>query len=162
MAVVTIEDCVANRSPGRLLRRIDKLMWRLVEDRFSDADISFLQWITLKLVRDGTVSTAGELARDIDITTGATTRVIDGLEERGLLERDRTAEDRRVVRLRITPPGHTKILEVAPFMVEAWNEMLADFEQEEVVHLVNLLSKLLVTIEHRIGKADRAIAEAAE
>lgn len=162
MAIVTIEDCVANRSPGRLLRRIDKLMWRLVEDRFSDAEISFLQWITLKLVRDGTVTTAGELARDIDITTGATTRVIDGLEEKGLLERDRTAEDRRVVRLRVTEAGRGKILETAPFMVEAWNEMLADFEQREVVQLVDLLSKLLETIERRIGKAERVLTETVE
>lgn len=161
MAVVTIEDCVANRSPGRLLRRIDKLMWHLVEDRFADADVSFLQWITLKLVRDGTVATAGGLARDIDITTGATTRVIDALEERKLLERDRSAEDRRVVRLRITEAGSAKIMEVAPYMVEAWNEMLADFEQEEVSQLVALLAKLLDTIERRLGKESR-IMEVAE
>jgi DNA-binding MarR family transcriptional regulator len=163
MAVVTIEDCVANRSPGRLLRRIDKLMWHLIEDNFADADLSFIQWIALKLVRDGTVTNAGELARDIDITTGATTRVIDALEERGFVERDRSAEDRRVVRLKITDAGQAKLMETAPYMVDSWNVMLADFEQSEVDQMVRLLAKLLDTIERRLGKESRRpYEEAAE
>ena len=88
MAVLSFEDCANNRAPGRMLRRIDRLMSSFVESRFESLDISFMQWIALKLIRDGTVTNAGELARDLTITTGATTRLIDVLEKRGLVERD--------------------------------------------------------------------------
>jgi DNA-binding MarR family transcriptional regulator len=147
MAYLTLEDCVADRSPGRLLRRISRSMWPVVEDRFADADISFVQWIALKTVHEDIVSTAGALARDLEITTGATTRLIDSLEERGLMVRDRGTEDRRVVRLEVTPAGYAKVMEVAPLVVATWNEILAGFTDEEVDQTVELLTKLLHAVQ---------------
>jgi DNA-binding MarR family transcriptional regulator len=46
--------------------------------------------------------TMGELAREIGISYAGATQVIDQLAELGLVERERSAEDRRVVRLRLT------------------------------------------------------------
>lgn len=152
MGMLTIQDCTAQRSPGRLLRRIQKLVWPLVEARFAGADISFVQWVALKTVHEDVVSTAGELARDLDITTGATTRLIDSLEERGLLARDRCGVDRRVVRLDVTEAGYDKVMEVAPRVVETWNELLAGFEDGEVDQLVALLTKLLGAVQASAAK----------
>jgi DNA-binding MarR family transcriptional regulator len=46
--------------------------------------------------------TMGELARAIGISYAGATQVVDQLVELGLVERERSAEDRRVVRLRLT------------------------------------------------------------
>jgi DNA-binding MarR family transcriptional regulator len=160
MAVLTLEDCSANRSPGRLLRRIDRLVTAHVEQRFATRDMSFMQWVALKVVRDGVAGNAGELARELSITTGATTRMIDALERRGFLERDRGAADRRVVRLAVTEAGRAAIAEIQRHVVEAWNEVLVDFEQAEVDRMIADLLRLLAAGERVVG-AD-ALMEAAE
>lgn len=147
MVVMTVEDCVGGRSPGRILRRINKLMLARVEARFADGGFGFTQWLALKHLHDGVVTTAGELAREIEMTTGATTRLIDGLEELGLLARDRSSADRRVVRLMLTEAGTAKYLDQICLLVTAWNDILVDFERDEVDQLVQLLTKLMHSFE---------------
>ncbi|HEY0269494.1 MAG TPA: MarR family transcriptional regulator [Sphingomonas sp.] len=159
MAVLSFEDCANNRAPGRMLRRIDRLMSSFVESRFESLDISFMQWIALKLIRDGTVTNAGELARDLTITTGATTRLIDVLEKRGLVERDRSKADRRVVHLAITPRGAEEVGTLHHHVVDAWNEVLAEFDQAEVDRTVESLVRLLAAAERVV--AANGVKEAA-
>jgi DNA-binding MarR family transcriptional regulator len=160
MAVFTLEDCAASRSPGRLLRRLDKIMSTYVESKFDGFDLSFQQWIALKVVRDGVVGNAGELATELGITTGATTRMIDLLESRNLLTRDRSAEDRRVVQLAILPAGREAILNLQDHVVSTWNEVLADFTQAEAETLVALLIRLLAAAERVAGNATQEEIEA--
>ena len=47
----------------------------------------------------------GELADAAGVTPPSATRMLDGLQERGLVARVRTSDDRRVVRVQITPEG---------------------------------------------------------
>lgn len=147
MAVLTIDDCMASRSPGRLIRRIDKMMSTLISARFDKHDLSLQQWIALKVVRDGTVSNVSELARELELTSGATTRLVDSLEGRGLLERDRGHSDRRVVRLAITPQGLETITALAPHVIESWNEVIADFDQAEVAAFTHQLDRVMQAVE---------------
>jgi len=160
MAVLRFDDCATNRAPGRLLRRIDRLMSALVESRFESLDISFMQWIALKVIRDGIATNAGELARELAITTGATTRLIDVLEKRDLVERDRGKADRRVVHLAVTAKGAEEVVTLHHHVVDAWNDVLADFEQEEVDRTVDCLVRLLAAAERVAGTAN--IRETAE
>jgi DNA-binding MarR family transcriptional regulator len=117
-------------------------MAALISARFIAHDLSFEQWIALKSVWDGTVRSAGELAREMEITTGATTRMIDGLETRGLLRRERIGGDRRVVQLVITPAGIETIIALHPHVLGVWNEVMADFGEDEAAALAAGLSKL--------------------
>ena len=152
-AILTMDEVAGDRSPGRLLVRINKLLLKRIEQRFAGADLSFSQWISLKLLIDGVVTTAGELAREVGITTGANTRFIDGLEAQGLVERDRSTQDRRVVYLKITDLGRTKYLERASVMLSSWNGLLEQFDKSEVVQLVQLLTKLLHAFERHSGES---------
>lgn len=161
MAVLTLEGCSTNRSPGRLFRRIDKLMSAFVESRFETQDISFMHWVALKLIRDGKGRTAGELARELAITTGAMTRMVDTLEARGLLTRDRGSADRRVVNLSITPVGQKVVTDLQHHVVAAWNEVLVDFDQAEMDRVIGFLIRLLAAAERVVG-GDDGIKEASE
>jgi DNA-binding MarR family transcriptional regulator len=155
MAVLRAEDCGASRAPGRLLRRLDKIVSALVEARFrakfpsnfGGTDLTLMQWVALKVVLDGVVGSAGELAQELGVTTGATTRLIDGLEERGLMLRDRTCTDRRVVQVTVTPAGREAVRALQTQVVATWNELLAGFSEKEADSLVALLLKLLAAAE---------------
>jgi DNA-binding MarR family transcriptional regulator len=158
LARLTIEDCATQRSPGRMLRRLEQDVKTLLERRFAAEDVTVTQWIALKVVRDAAVSNPGELARELNITSGATTRLIDTLEERGLMLRDRSAEDRRLVGLRVTEAGEAMIQAIAPIVVAGWNELIADFSDPEVEQFSAMLVRLLVVAERMLGKGDAKFA----
>jgi len=151
MAVFNVEDCAASRAPGRMLRRVDKIMSAYVESRINGGELSYQQWVALKVVRDGLVATAGDLARELGITTGATTRLIDVLETRKLLVRDRSGEDRRVVGLRTTDLGSATVEKLQSDVVSAWNEVMAPFSQTEANAFVEMLARILAEAERVAG-----------
>jgi DNA-binding MarR family transcriptional regulator len=134
-------------SPGYLIRRASQLMVPLAERYFEGQDLSLSQWISLKMIRDGIAPTIGELARYLGHSSGATTRLVDQLEERGLITRNRSNEDRRVVALEITPAGLEATRNMGVRMMEMWDQLFADFEQDEAEMLIVLLSKLVARLE---------------
>jgi len=161
MARFSIDICVSARSPGRMVRRLAKLATAHVETRlaarFAALDLSFTQWIALKVIQDGVVSNAGELAREVGITTGATTRLVDTLEEHGLLGRDRGSEDRRVVKLTLTDAGREVTAALTPDVVDAWSDIFADVDQAEAEAFIATLAKLFAKAE-QLADAESLLA----
>ena len=108
-------------SPIRASRRFDSLeqevflnLWRTYDrlrafedELFGQHDLTPQQYNALRILRDAhpdkihTLDLAGQLvSRAPDIT-----RLLDKLEQRGLIERERPADNRRVVRIGITTAG---------------------------------------------------------
>ena len=57
-------------------------------------------------------ATVAELARELQSDPGAMTRLLDRLEAKGLCRRERSTDDRRVVRVELTPEGEVAAQEV--------------------------------------------------
>ncbi|WP_162600801.1 MarR family transcriptional regulator [Paraburkholderia sp. C35] len=138
---------LGERWPSLLLRRTSRLVEKRMQLRFS-MDQSFEEWMALKLIADEVVEYAGDLAREFNIGTGATTGLIDGLEKKELVERDRSGKDRRLVRLKLTRKGREHYRKMAPEMANCWKGWLKDFSNEEVGQLITLLTKLQTALEH--------------
>lgn len=64
--------------------------------------------------------TAGELATDAGLTTGAVTAVIDRLERAGYARRVRDDEDRRRVKVEVTPKLQREAASIYGPMTEEW------------------------------------------
>jgi DNA-binding MarR family transcriptional regulator len=122
-------------------------MMSLAEKHCADADFSITQWIALRLLQDGAVKTAGELGRELQMTSGAVTRLVDTLEAKQFVRRDRSVRDRRVVHLAITPAGSAKILDMAPALAGAFNTVFDGFGDAEFAGLIAGLVKLLAALE---------------
>ena len=105
-------------------------------------ELSFVQWITLMKLREGAALTASDLCREMRHDNGAFTRLLDQLEERGFVARERSKSDRRVVELQLTPAGSAKLDEVVPVLVERLNDGLGVLTKTEFNELVRLLIKL--------------------
>lgn len=146
-AFYNVENFEARRSIGYLARRLHNLIVPRAEALFADADFTFSQWVVLMAVRDGIATTCGGIARHMDHDTGAITRLVDQLEERGLLARRRSTTDRRVVHLEITPAGKALTKSLMPRLIGFWNEVLEGFSPEESAQLIALLTRLLARIE---------------
>ena len=77
-------------------------------NRFQNAGLSATQFMTLNLIPDGAKSmTLSELAARMNLGTATVAKTIDSLEDRGLLTRTRSDQDRRVVHLSLTDDGRS-------------------------------------------------------
>ncbi|MEU3712535.1 MarR family winged helix-turn-helix transcriptional regulator [Streptomyces catenulae] len=94
--------------------------------------------------------TAGQLADSGLISSAGVTLRIDRLEKDGLIVRERDAEDRRVVRSRLTEEGLARIDTLFAEHLENERRMLAGLSPAECRQLARLLSKL----ERSITEAD--------
>ncbi|GAA4760848.1 virulence master transcriptional regulator RovA [Stakelama sediminis] len=150
----TPETFFPRASLGYLLRRLNKLGSNRVEDAFDGNDITFTQWAVLALVANKIACTCSSLSKDLGHNSGAMTRVLDQLEERGLLKRVRDDCDRRVTRLTVTPAGTVQLEQLAAIVMDVWNDILDGADHEEVRQLIALLNKLLARFEALEDKAE--------
>ncbi len=132
-----------------------------VEALFEREDVSFSQWRVLMCLRDGLASTCADISRELSHDKGSMTRLIDQLEERGLLTRRRDAEDRRVVFLDMTPAGRAAVNTLIPKVVTYFNALLANFSPQEVKVLTELLTRLKLALEHREEAVQPVLREGA-
>jgi DNA-binding MarR family transcriptional regulator len=71
------------------------------------------------------------------------TRMLDRLEEKDLLRRERSELDRRVVNLHLTPKGRKIASKIWPIVVEGMHVYLDGFRKEELGQLNDLLGRML-------------------
>jgi DNA-binding MarR family transcriptional regulator len=137
----------AQNSVGYLTKRAHSLMLDLMEPIIAERGFSFLQYVILAWLRDGIAVNPKDICAQYRHDSGALTRVIDQLAERGLLERVRRDRDRRKVELQLTPAGRETIESLIPLMVDKLNLALTDFSHDEAHELVRLLMKLNTTLQ---------------
>jgi DNA-binding MarR family transcriptional regulator len=142
------EDYQARSSVGYLLKRAHLLLVDQLELALAGDDITATQWIVLMHLRDGLAINASDLCAQLRHDSGALTRLIDQLEARALVQRERSREDRREVQLRLTEAGRQTIAALIPKVVERLNFSLRDFSGAETAALTRLLTKLIASLEH--------------
>lgn len=131
-------------SLGYLIKQVDKLSTSQIGHQFAGSDLTLAHWIALAMLRREVVDNCAGLSRQLGQGSGATTRLVDQLETRGLVRRLRGGADRRVVALSLTASGRERFRTLTPMVVGVWNETLEGFKQTEIETVIGLLSRLLV------------------
>ncbi|MCC6707186.1 MAG: MarR family transcriptional regulator [Gammaproteobacteria bacterium] len=132
-----------DNSYGYLLRRLYASMQRHFEKRMQPLDLTAGQWGPLLLMAEGRGNTAAELARGMDIDTGAMTRMLDRLQAKGLVARARSASDRRVVQLELTTEGLKVASQIPHQLADVLNLHLKDFKTDELHMLMGFLQRMI-------------------
>ncbi|HZE92495.1 MAG TPA: MarR family transcriptional regulator [Rhizobacter sp.] len=145
----------AEESVGYLMRRITTSIIAQVDRRLGECDLTNAQWAPLFNIKKVQTATIAELARASLMDAGAMTRLLDRLENKGLCKRVRCTEDRRVVRVELTPEGEAAIAEVPAMLAEVMNAHLSGFSKSEWQALQTYLKRMLEN-----GEAMRLGAEA--
>jgi DNA-binding MarR family transcriptional regulator len=125
-----------------LWRTYDRL--RVVEDElFGRHDLTAQQYNALRLLRAGHPGKTPTLALAARLVSRAPdiTRLIDRLEERGLVDRIRPPGNRRVVEVGLTPTGITLLAELDAEVRACNSRMLGHLAPAELRSLVSLLRK---------------------
>ena len=101
------------------------------------------QFEVLKNLFRNTSETGASLCRTLHYDTGSMTRMLDRLEEKGLVRRERGARDRRVVLLRLTEAGERLLPRIRPAARRALRRHLTGFAPEEVESLKDYLGRII-------------------
>jgi DNA-binding MarR family transcriptional regulator len=139
----TRESFTTGQSIGFSINKARNLMVAELDNALKDLEITSQQMGILLSMQRGIASTPFELSKLLGIDTGLMTRMLDKLETKGLLERSRNLEDRRVVNLTLTKKGlevANQIPDIAPTVL---NARLKRFTKEEFKEFGRLLNKFL-------------------
>jgi DNA-binding MarR family transcriptional regulator len=102
--------------------------------------------VRLRVMPDHQVS-AGDLAELLDLSTGAMTNRLDGLEERGFVVRERASEDRRSVLVRMTDEGARVITEAVQEAGKEETALLSALSDADRRQLNDFLRTLVLSFE---------------
>jgi DNA-binding MarR family transcriptional regulator len=143
----TLANLAPGNSVGFLIKRCGVLMHQHAEACFAKLPVNFTQWMTLiTLTRAESVS-ASQLSAELGHDMGALTRVVDELERRGYVRRERSVRDRRSVEIAITAAGRKQAQLGKRLLLELLNELTAPFATKEVDALIGLLQRLLLHLQ---------------
>jgi MarR family transcriptional regulator, multiple antibiotic resistance protein MarR len=135
---------------GYLVNRVREEMGAALERRFAahpelaGLELSWPQFrIIATIAVDSEAKSASSLCKSVSYDAGAMTRMVDRLESKGLIRRERCPNDRRLVYLELTEAGRT----VWPVMMEitrqALNSLLQGFTKAEARQLEGFLHRML-------------------
>jgi len=137
------EDYRLDDSIGYLMRQIVSTVSTVTEERMAEHGLTDAQWKPLLMIQQGQCKTAAELARLACSDAGAVTRMLDRVEAKGLVQRTRSREDRRVVNLELTEDGCRAAAVVPHVLADVLNSVLLGFSAAEVLQLKEMLQRVL-------------------
>jgi len=150
------------KSVGYLLSRV-RIEMLTALDRELEADrrlapleLSAAQFIIIAnlAAAEGPMS-ASDLCKGISYDAGAMTRMLDRLESKGLIRRNRSAHDRRLMHLELTEEGRAAYPRMREISLTVANRFLRGFSKSEARQLEGLLTRML---ENAQGVPARATA----
>ena len=127
---------------GYVLARARKTYILALEQELAPYDINSSQWAVILNLADGHAGTAGELCKVMRYNPGAMTRLLDRLEEKGVVRRIRTEADRRTIQLELTTAGKALRPRIVMALVNVLNRLLDGFSPDEIRQLQSLLERL--------------------
>lgn len=137
------DDAVEIRARGwRTLAALHAVIEAELERALSAVELSVVEYTVLDALdrQDGWHMRMQQLARAAALSPSATTRLVNRLEDRGLLSRVLCADDRRGIYTELTPAGRALYERAHPVHDDALERVLADAEkQPELAPVVSAL-----------------------
>lgn len=125
-----------------LWKTYDKLK-ELEDNLFAEFDLSAQQYNALRVLRSVAPESISTSALGGMLVTRAPdmTRLLDKLERRGLIQRERREENRRIVLVAITPTGLDLLKQLAEPVKQCHEMQLGHLNEKELKQLTQLLAK---------------------
>ena len=99
-----------------------------------------------EIARSGEV-TAGEIARAVSLSQATVTGILERLEKRGLLVRQRNERDRRRIMVSITEAGQKILATGPPLMQEAFVDKFSSLQEWEQTMILSALQRLVTIMD---------------
>lgn len=131
-------------SIGYLLTTVRTRMLQEMDTALEPHGLTGAQFTILRRIAENAAHTAADLSRLLQYDTGSMTRMLDRLEEKGVIGRERSPDDRRVVNILLTTMGkndYPKWREEVRRGLSNMFDLLSGDEQEQLRVLLSRLVK---------------------
>ena len=148
-AFYTAETFTATRNVFRLISRVKTEALAVLEEELAkDPEVSALevtaaQYVIIATLAEQEAFSSAQLCKFFSYDAGAMTRMVDRLEAKGLVRRERDSEDRRLVNLELTESGKALFPKMKLLSMQVQNRFLVGLSQQEVQQLEKTLQKIL-------------------
>jgi DNA-binding MarR family transcriptional regulator len=109
-------------------------------------EISAAQYTIISVMAKRGVDSGAQLCKDLSYDAGAMTRMIDRLEAKGLVNRRRCPEDRRLMKLELTEAGLAALPKLRACSVRVLNRFLQGFSLAEARQLEGFMVRMLQNV----------------
>lgn len=111
--------------------------------KLKEYDITHEQWFVLKTIENNDFSTQKLIADLTNKGKSTLTRILDQLEQKNLIERQKNSADRRSIVLVGTDKGKTIINEVLPIDDEVKTRIKEGIPEEDIALINSVFKKIL-------------------
>jgi MarR family transcriptional regulator, lower aerobic nicotinate degradation pathway regulator len=139
------ENCIPAElvaSPGFLLARLGVTLKMRTIEEFEQRGFSGYHYSILAVLEEGARTTQSAIASALQYDPSQLVALLDGLEERGLVERKRDPADRRRQMVSITPAGRRQLAAFRKIVKRIEDEFLAPLDESERAALHDLLLRV--------------------
>jgi DNA-binding MarR family transcriptional regulator len=127
---------------GRLLFMAHRSVHDELDRRLSEHGASLWNWVLLKEAANAEGASQRELAHHMRIEPPTLVRHLDKLADEGLVERRPDPDDRRVVRVGVTPAGRARLAELHAVVHELDDELRGILTKRDVEVLSRALPRV--------------------
>jgi len=127
----------------RLINRVRVELIDAMDRELAKFDITAPQLIVLASVANKEADSAAGLCKSISYDPGAMTRMIDRLEQKGLVRRVPNPDDRRAMNLELTAAGKALYPQLLAAKETVQAQFLRGFGKAEVQQLESFLNRML-------------------
>lgn len=120
---------------------VNKKAESLVKEQIS-SDLTNDQHYTLRYMNRVGTCTSSELAEVFDVKKSAITAIINRMWEKGLIQRTRDENDRRVVYLTLTDKGNELFQQTEQRIHKLVESLIAKFDSKEIQQFIETYEKL--------------------
>ncbi len=136
----------------RLINSINKIWSRQVEKRLSDNGLSIMEFRILRTLNNNGPQPMIKLAEANMITQGWVTNIVDKLEEKGLVHRLRSQDDRRVINILVTDRGRSFFKEIKELHENFIIETLDFLSPEDMDKVKCILARVEEQIASKVAR----------
>lgn len=122
-----------------------KAVFRDFGERFAQIDLTMQQFATLNLIKLHPGAPQVALANQLGVDRATMMTVIDRLETRGLLTRERSKTDRRRQEVILTPAGEALVEDARTLILEHEAQFTSRFTPDELDLMFDFLRRLQET-----------------
>jgi len=134
---------------GTLLAQVSRLLRRSFEERARGIGVTRPQWQVLSLLKLHPGNNQGALADLLEVEPITLGRMIDRLQEAGLVERRADPADRRAWRIFLTAKGEGLLEKLRPFGGETMDAALDGVSEAERMQFIATLARVRTNLSRK-------------
>lgn len=138
---------------GFLIGDTARLMRRAFDERVRNKGITRPQWRVMGLLHRFGGSTQVALAEMMDVEPITLGRMIDRLQDAGLVERRADPNDRRAWRIFLTPSGELRLEDLKPLATELFADAVSGLNEAQQAELEAMLEIIRLNLTRKAPEA---------